>query len=368
MCVFFSVLAGLVAHCGIWPSFDPALLDAGIDARDVPRPPMDMGVMDTGTMKDASVDATTVDATGDAGGPPGGFRVCPVPPPSGPFVPQRVFPGGVNATDLVFDGRSHVAVGGAQLTLIDSTGSRTSLTMASGGLGIVGVTAASGDEFLVTTSILAAPSIQRIYRDGGITSVTDMLPMMANLRDIAVHRNGSIYFADVGNNAVYRIAPASTSPVRLAMIQTPTGLTLTPDQTQLFVGSSSTNRIYVIHLTMDGDAMAPPMVYVDGASTRDSMGNEYRATASGLAFDACGYLYVSDRDLGRILRVAPGGRSFDVVMVGAGVDAGMLSPWGIAFGHGAGFDPRSLYFVDFASRDVYRIEVGVEGATSIGGM
>ena len=68
-------------------------------------------------------------------------------------------------------------------------------------------------------------------------------------------------------------------------------------------------------------------------------------------------------DRSRILRVPPGGGSFQALTLTL-PDGGTITPAGLAFGR-APFDTTSLYFVDIATWMVYRVPVNVRGAAIV---
>jgi hypothetical protein len=359
------VPATLLTRCGIWPSFDPALLDAGIDARDTgaPHPDVpDAGMPDAG-MPDAGMPDVMAleDAPTDTGLTTGGFRTCPTPPPAGPFAVQFAVAGTLSARDLVFDGRGTLAIGGTQLVLVDDMGMRTPVSTDAGALYIYGLNLLPDGRFVASSSGAGPTAIRAIDLSGAVSPLVPPETFQADagmfpgaiLRDVAVHPNGTVYIADVYSSRVYRIAPGSSRLETLSNVSTPTGLALTPDARQLYAGSRA-SQVFVIDLTADGEAMSPARVYADLRGTT--------ATGEGIAFDECGYLYVSDQSANNIYRVAPGGTSFDPVVETRTMDGGRLSPWGMAFGRGGMFDTQSIYFVDQGSGDVYRVNVGVAGA------
>lgn len=338
----------MLARCGLWPTFpdrdsgtsaidasdavdrhDVRTDDASLpDIRDVPPP--DMGV-DSGF----------------------GFMTCRTMPSTGPFALTAVanIPGGTR--DLAFDGLDKFVSASTVINSYDLAGASTPLVGSSLGFAGRGIRyLPNGDIAVVTTeqSLLVYSST--------LNTVSTIARGFSYLNGLAVDPTGAMYFSDTALGgampAVRRASDASSTatitPVTMG-VQVPTGLVFTPDYRHLFIGSAG-HGVYYIDLAGDGTAIGLPHVYLTEP-----------VNAYGMAFDECGYLYVSDADRGRILRIPPGGGSFAALAYTA-PDGGTITPVGIAFGQNP-FDRTSLYFVDLSAAAVYRMPVGVQGATIV---
>lgn len=328
------ILLSLVAfaHCGLWPDFpDRPSRDAAIDAIDAADVVGDAS--DGGSRRDGGMDAMDASDANPA---------CIAAPPGGPFTPEMVFPG-ANGRDLAFDGRGRLYTGGPRIVAIDSMGTRSDYSTSD--VYGIGLRFLPSGELAVTSAAVGVESALRIVgTDGTIRIAGSGYGLPSGL---AVHPRGDVYFSDTSANTIYRLDGASGMITPVSMdVATPTGVVFSPDYARLYVGSPSRSAIYYFDVADDG-SLGRAQPYVSGLFS-----------ANGLAFDRCGYLYVSDRDRGRVLRVPPGGGSFiEITTPGTS-----FTPWGLAFGRGNGFESNALYAVDSASGAIYRLNVGVEGA------
>jgi len=231
------------------------------------------------------------------------------------------------------------------VTSLDPMGMSTDLTMMPvNGSGLRFMS--NGDLAIVANSIADGGSLKFVDRMGAIRTVVMglMLP-----QGVAVDGMGGVYFTDSLTNSVMRLAPGAMMPDMVSRdVPTPSAVALTPDFSRLYVGSSSTSRVYYIDLTAAGMPIGMATRYADGSPN---------LAATGLAFDSCGYLYATDRPRGRVVRIAPGGGS--ILEIASDMS---LFPVGLAFGAGAGFNATSLYVMDAGRGEVYRLNIGVEGA------
>ncbi len=339
------VPAIVFVRCGLWPSF-PDLPDSGpTDARlDSRADAADALAADARDVREAGMDSTP-----DVAMPTdGGFRNCMSAPPSGPFTFERLSATAAAVTgarDLAFDGRGRLWTVGVNVTSLDPMGMSTDLTMMPvNGSGLRFMS--NGDLAIVANSIADGGSLKFVDRMGAIRTVVMglMLP-----QGVAVDGMGGVYFTDSLTNSVMRLAPGAMMPDMVSRdVPTPSAVALTPDFSRLYVGSSSTSRVYYIDLTAAGMPIGMATRYADGSPN---------LAATGLAFDSCGYLYATDRPRGRVVRIAPGGGS--ILEIASDMS---LFPVGLAFGAGAGFNATSLYVMDAGRGEVYRLNIGVEGA------
>ncbi|MEI8257165.1 MAG: SMP-30/gluconolactonase/LRE family protein, partial [Deltaproteobacteria bacterium] len=228
----------------------------------------------------------------------------------------------------------------------------TSTTLTGSSLGLAG----RGIRYLPNGDIAVVTTEQslRVYSTT-LNTVTTIATGFSYLNGLAVDPTGAMFFSDTALSgampAVRRASNATTTAMITTVtsgVQVPTGLAFTPDYRHLFIGSAG-HGVYYVDLAADGTAIGSPHAYLTEP-----------VNAYGMAFDECGYLYVSDADRGRILRIPPGGGSF-VSLTYQAPDGGTITPVGVAFGQ-TPFDRTSLYFVDLSAAAVYRMPVNVQGA------
>jgi sugar lactone lactonase YvrE len=339
-----------VGGCGIWPDFKPR--DAGIDVTD------GMVMMGDGSNDTGPVDVVHGDVPPDTG-PFGGFMHCSAPSATSVFTMEQFGSLAGGERDLAFDGHGNLVSVGSAVELYSATGMGSIFMTTPPVTNGLSVRMAPDGHIVVTTGgVGVGGAISLVDAHGVVTT-----PMNTGLMfpaSLAVHPSGWAYVSDTFTDSVVRVNIDGTHTTLFTMMGLhPTGLAITPDARHLYVASSSLANVYQIDLAMDGTMMGTPTVYA----------NEV-LVGSGMAFDQCGYLYISDRDRMRILRVVPRGPMVEVLTLGPypSADGGMgtFAPSGVAFGHGGGFDPMSLYVVDVGHNTIVRIPVGVPGATIAG--
>jgi gluconolactonase len=163
--------------------------------------------------------------------------------------------------------------------------------------------------------------------------------------DLAVRRDGTVYFSDpdwqrgtrpaaIDATAVYRLS-AGTEVTRVAALNEPNGIALSPDQTVLYVDDAD-NEVLRFPLSADGSAGTPTKL----ASL---------PTPDGMAVDCAGNLYVSTAFQGTVEVIDPAGRSLGAIQVPGQVT-------NAAFG---GTAQRTLFITSGDS--LYSIELEVPG-------
>jgi DNA-binding beta-propeller fold protein YncE len=334
-----------LARCGIWPTF-PARDGGVMDAGDAGAVTMDVH-MDT-TQPPVDVRDVPSDMGMDSGG--FGFMACSTAPTNGPFDLSVVASVPSGTRDLAFDGRTGFVTATTEILSFDASATSSALPGANLGLSARSLRyLPNGDIATVTTE-----QALRIY-EASTMMVNTVASGFSYLNGLAVDSTGAMFFSDTALSGAMPAVRRATSSGMVAMVTTsvpvPTGLALTPDNRHLFIGSAG-RGVYYVDLAADGSAVGTPHMYLNEP-----------VNAYGIAFDECGYLYVSDADRGRILRVPPGGGSYVALNVRA-PDAGNITPVGIAFGQ-MPFDTTSLYFVDLSASVVYRVPVNVRGASVV---
>jgi sugar lactone lactonase YvrE len=334
----------LLAHCAIWPSFPDELVrgDGSFDGSRDGGGPFDGGNADA---RDGATDAVAQDS--------GAFQTCPAPStstfPLTTFAPAGRAP---VARDLAFDGHGALfAASAVGLVVFDSTGAVTSMVTGSDVTTAVAVRPwTSPGELVVATLGSAFPPVAgvAVVDASSGSAVSPVLRGFMAPGGVAVRGDGMVFISDTAGGTITRVTPSGAASVATTAVLAPTGLALTPDGRRLFAGTSMGSGIYVLDIDAAGRVLGDPHLYVSTL-----------LTGEGLAFDVCGYLYASDRTMGRVLRVPPGGGSFDTI---ASAPMGtMFRPTGIAFGAGAPFSTTDLFVAD-ALGSIFVLHIGVDGA------
>lgn len=161
--------------------------------------------------------------------------------------------------------------------------------------------------------------------------------------DLVVSSDGNVYFTDpdwqlgprdseTDSTSVYRVAPDGSVSVVDDTLDKPNGITLSPDERTLYVGSAG-NEIYSYRVKDDGSVDMRASFVTTGA-------------ADGLTIDCAGNLYVT---AGTVQVFAPDKQKLgDITLAG--------TPSNVAFG---GSDQKTLFIT--AGSELYSIELEVPG-------
>ena len=151
--------------------------------------------------------------------------------------------------------------------------------------------------------------------------------------DLAIHTNGTIYFSDPnyqngatpqGTQRLYRLPPGATAAVVIdASLNSPNGVTLSLDQTKLYVTDHS--GIHQYSVAVDGS--------ITGTGT--AFGASAVTNGDGMAIDCAGNLYVAVPSSGNVVVVSPSGTSLGTIVV-----SGVAAVTNCAFG---GTNHKTLY-------------------------
>jgi gluconolactonase len=165
--------------------------------------------------------------------------------------------------------------------------------------------------------------------------------------DLVLRSDGTIYFTDpdyqlgnrtseTGKKGVYRVSPSGTVSVVDDTFGEPNGITLSPDETVLYVADYARNAIRTFSVAADG-----------GTSGR----KEFATVSSpdGFAVDCLGNLYVASGSPGTIEVYSPAGGKLGSVTVAA-------STSNAAFG---GVDGKTLYIT--AGKALYSLDMNLPG-------
>jgi gluconolactonase len=165
--------------------------------------------------------------------------------------------------------------------------------------------------------------------------------------DLVLRSDGTIYFTDpdfqignrtsaTGKKGIYRVSPSGAASLVDDTFAEPNGITLSPDETVLYVADYNGNAVRTFSVAADGS----------------TSGREDFATVSspdGFAMDCLGNLYVASGTPGIIQVFAPSGSKLGSVTV-----ASSLS--NMAFG---GADGKTLYIT--AGKALYSLEMNLPG-------
>lgn len=379
--------------CVLFPSFDPALLDAGLAAREGgSEASVDASAPDVARMDVLATDAapeTAVDV--QEAGVRGGFTgtcLASDPTPNPTF--QRVGLTQSGAQDFAFDPRGTVAIVGDGRTsvLVDTSAMATALSLPAAAdrsrLRVRGGAWMPSGQLALTVLDSAGllPSMNRsglALLDLSSTVTVSALyspPAVTNFGDVVVAPSGRLFFVDADGRRVLTMLPTDVSPVQCVSLSSvlgavPLSLALSPDGTRLAVGLSSGPAVFLFDVDATGRAV--------GASTPVAQAQlpDTGAFSTALAFDSCGRLYALDGPRGLVFRSSPDVRTFALAFAvqppptgdggvadsGTGGDGGVLGAacTGMAFGQGAGFGQSNLYFLQ-SNGDVLRADLGFAGA------
>jgi gluconolactonase len=168
-----------------------------------------------------------------------------------------------------------------------------------------------------------ATTVDVIYPKGKETTLATM-PTRPN--DVVVDKKDGVYFTLPSNKppVVYYI-PAGGQPVIAGEVESPHGLTLSPDEKTLYVGNSNGPAVVAFDVQPDGKLTNRR----DFGKYTGITGNE--SHADGVAIDGEGRVYVG---------IAPGVQVFDKTGKALGLIPTSQRPQNLAFG---GPDKKTLY-------------------------
>jgi gluconolactonase len=172
----------------------------------------------------------------------------------------------------------------------------------------------------------------------GMDGFDSTVATKVHCQDLAVARDGGIYFTDSTGHAIWFVDHSGRKrEVLFEGIHHPNGIRLSPDQSLLFVSDPDGRWVWSFQIQADGSlSNMEPFYHLESRDDSSSTG------ASGMAVDTLGYLYVATR-LGIQVCDQPG----RVVAIINPPDPGPIL--GVAFG---GSDLQELY-VDVRDK-IYR--------------
>ena len=162
-------------------------------------------------------------------------------------------------------------------------------------------------------------------------------------------QNGNIVVAEQSASQVRRVNPDTGKfDILGTNLNSPNGVSFSPDYKTLYVGSFGGNIIYKITLDAQ-DQPASQGVFIENFSQN--------GTFDGMGVDACGNVYVCEYIAAKVWRIPPDGQNPHVV-VDLSAETGWIPnmQWGSGIG---GWDPLVLYVRDISSGKMYEVPVGV---------
>ena len=192
--------------------------------------------------------------------------------------------------------------------------------------------------------------VTRTEKDGTVTSIAERFDgaRLNQPNDIAVRSDGTIYFTDpafggvdvaLDFRGVFRIAPDGTLTAerRGDTTETPNGVALSPDESELYVTDYAAGLVRVFDVAADGSlSEAREFVTVAGPD--------------GMAVDGAGNLFVASYDGGVVEVFAPDGTHWGTITPPMGPVTNC------AFG---GADGRTLYITTHSG--LYRVKLANPG-------
>ena len=163
--------------------------------------------------------------------------------------------------------------------------------------------------------------------------------------DLCLDQAGNIYFSDPSNETpeapiggVYRIDKNRRVTRLIDNLKYPNGLAVTPDQKQLIVAETMTNRILAFDLTSDGRLEGQRTLYRFPSSSVD-----------GIMFDEFGRLWVARWLNGTVAVITLDGKLVAEIPAG-GTKVTNLCFW-----------KQSVYVTVAGNHSIHRLDVGVGG-------
>ncbi|MFC9437721.1 hypothetical protein [Nocardia sp. NPDC057030] len=163
----------------------------------------------------------------------------------------------------------------------------------------IGVTAVAA---VLIAAWVCWPSAPEAERATGWQVQTDLPMLVTGPRGLAVGSNGDVYVPEAGY--VQRLPSGGFHPERLPVpgLKSPFAVAVGPAD-ELYVGEYTTRR--VLKISADRKTITP-LLLPDSTATETSLG-------IGVAVDHSGTLFVTDIDRSRVLKLAAGAASFEVV-------------------------------------------------------
>jgi gluconolactonase len=175
-----------------------------------------------------------------------------------------------------------------------------------------------------------------------------------SINDLTVRTDGNIYFTDpdyqlggrpneTGIKGVYRYSPSKEVSIIDSQFAQPNGISLSPDETILYVADTPANTIRKFTVAADGTT----------SNKQTFAGSSIISSPDGGAVDCAGNLYwASNAAPGKVVIISPDGTSVGAITVGASD-----KPTNVAFG---GADHKTLY-ISTSPRKIYSFAANIPG-------
>ena len=169
--------------------------------------------------------------------------------------------------------------------------------------------------------------------------------------DLTVRTDGTIYFTDpdyqiagrvseTGIKGVYRISPSNQVSIVDGQFNQPNGVSLSPDETVLYVADTAASKIRRFAVAVDG-------------TTSNKQDFASMPSPDGGAVDCAGNLYwASNAAPGKVVVFSPSGTQIGTISVGT-----TDKPTNVAFG---GTDHKTLY-ISTSPRKIYSVTINIPG-------
>ena len=267
------------------------------------------------------------------------------------YVPSIFADVGGISEDLAFDGKGNLYVSLTQLGTIKKVTAKGQVSVVATGLSRPAGLAVAPDGDLYVCEY-GAGKLTRVTPAGAATTVATAAGKTAfvNPNHVAINRQGMVYMSD-SSGFVARVEGTSSSMLLDARARvpgaSPNGLALTADGRTLYVNDLyAKHNIWKVALDAQGQ-----LASVEQMSLSDSL-----LIADGIALDCKGQLYVTYA-LTKIALVDP--QSGKAKLIFSGLE--LSTPANMAFGHGAGFDSRTLYIAQLGANTIKKIYTGMTG-------
>jgi sugar lactone lactonase YvrE len=163
-----------------------------------------------------------------------------------------------------------------------------------------------------------------------------------------VDLDGYVYVAEQSGSRVRRVnAETGEFTILAEGLQSPNGVSFSPDYQTLYVGSFGGGTITAIHLNPDMTTDYVDLFY----------GGIGGGALDGMAVDACGNVYVCEYVAATVWRIPPDSSTIEPVVY-LGGETGWIPNMQFGSGYG-GWDANTLYVLDFAAGRVFEVPVGV---------
>jgi sugar lactone lactonase YvrE len=260
--------------------------------------------------------------------------------------------GFTQAEDFDFDREGHIWSADWNGNLVKQTIDGTMAVVATQ------IQGAAGTHFLPDGDLIIAETgrgqVTRVTPEGGKSA---LMTGFSYPNGVTVGPDGMAYVTEHNRGLILQVDPETLEVDLIAEgLLYPNGIALGPDNNRLYACSFGDGSIYALDRQDDGSWGDPyTFAKISGGGGRGG-GN---ANLDGLNVDACGNVYVTQYIAGKIWRVGPEGGQAEVV---ATLDSNWIPNlhWGKGYG---GFERDYLYVSDRDRGRLFALHLGVGGTT-----